>query len=562
IKPQIDPNMIKNWIQLCETLHGESCMPKPVIKTSENPSGLKILRVIDVEEFRIVDATPGTRYLALSYVWGEVVPSVRLENGNYPQLTSKGGIRDIRHQLPTTINDTIDFVASIGERYLWIDNLCLIQDDEDDMLLGIAKMDLVYQGAIMTVIAAYGTHANAGLPGLRSETRYAKQVVEEVAPGLKMAISKGVYDILTQAPYHSRGWTMQEFVLSHRTLIFAADCARFLCRKNCWSEETIYDQFPTVAIPIEALHSGNLTEFILDNDPHPLESYSSFLFHYSTRNLTKESDTIYATTGVLHHIAGQIDSGLLEGIPTVAFDACMLFWDPFQAVSQRIGRRLGFPSWSWAGWHGMKITFGNYVAANTDSGDFREWLRTMTYVVWYKRVPKSNKPELVWDLELQEKFGKKIYEREPDPELDGLPTAPSERVSRTVLGHDYTLLHFWAYTVCFSALEPPDGQDWSLIYKILGVHDIECGGIKIDDPKLLPTLEIPYEAVIVSKVSRYNDLFNDKVEVDKPIYWILLIEWVGPERVIAERRGIGYVFLDCLEYMLEPGKVWKEIVLA
>jgi len=65
----------------------------------------------------------------------------------------------------------MDLVSAIGERYLWVDSLCLIQDDPADMKNGIDHMDLVYEGAIMTIIAAIGNHINAGLPGLHPGTR-------------------------------------------------------------------------------------------------------------------------------------------------------------------------------------------------------------------------------------------------------------------------------------------------------------------------------------------------------------------------------------------------------
>ena len=92
-----------------------------------------------------------------------------------------------------------------------------------------------------------------------------------------------------------------------------------------------------------------------------------------------------------------------------------------------------------------------------------------------------------------------------------------------------------------------------------------CGGILINDPKLLEGVEGPYECILLSKAAKYGNLFGSPMQNifeefnDKPIWWVMLIAWDGP---VAERRGLGFIYEDCLEYMTPAGKVWKEILLA
>jgi hypothetical protein len=207
IHPQIDPGLIKKWLRLCEYHHELTCTPKPeIIETPKNQSGLKVLRVIDTQEQCIVEAAPGCRYIALSYLWGQV-STVRLLRSNKMQLTTKGGLIGFRRDLPKTISDAIDLVSAVGERYLWVDSLCLLQDDAADMRDGISKMDLVYQGSILTIVAACGVDANAGLPGLHPGSRKVSQLVEEVKPGIKMTITNAMYDLLGSSRHSTRGWT-------------------------------------------------------------------------------------------------------------------------------------------------------------------------------------------------------------------------------------------------------------------------------------------------------------------------------------------------------------------
>ena len=61
----------------------------------------------------------------------------------------------------------MDLVRQLGERYLWVDALCLIQDDAIDVQLGATVMDCIYGRATFTVAAAGGTNAGSGLDTFR-----------------------------------------------------------------------------------------------------------------------------------------------------------------------------------------------------------------------------------------------------------------------------------------------------------------------------------------------------------------------------------------------------------
>jgi hypothetical protein len=211
VSAQINPARFARWLSLCEEFHPHTCSPEPCVTVaSGNPSGLRVLRVIDVLDKCVVELPPGDGYVALSYLWGKA-PMLRLLKSNKKRLMTKGGLTDpsLDPPLPKTIADSIEVVDLMGQRYIWADCLCLIQDDGDDMADGISKMDLVYRGARVTIIAATGSDANAGLPGLRPGSRPGMQYVEEVKPGVKMALVDGLFDLFKyfQGSYQTRGWT-------------------------------------------------------------------------------------------------------------------------------------------------------------------------------------------------------------------------------------------------------------------------------------------------------------------------------------------------------------------
>ena len=55
-------------------------------------------------------------------------------------------------------------------------------------------MSSVYRNASLVIIAASGTDANSGLPGVRRDTRSVSQYVESITPGLQLIAVDGVSD--------------------------------------------------------------------------------------------------------------------------------------------------------------------------------------------------------------------------------------------------------------------------------------------------------------------------------------------------------------------------------
>jgi hypothetical protein len=65
------------------------------------------------------------------------------------------------------------------KRYLWVDSLCLVQDDPEDIGLGTEVMDIIYELSDLTIIAAGDVDASARLAGLRESSRTLTQVVRD-----------------------------------------------------------------------------------------------------------------------------------------------------------------------------------------------------------------------------------------------------------------------------------------------------------------------------------------------------------------------------------------------
>jgi Heterokaryon incompatibility protein (HET) len=90
------------------------------------------------------------KYAALSHCWG-VEPLLRLTKSTV--RNAQGEIEFQRYELPKSFQDAERVSRGLGIHYLWIDSLCIVQDDELDWEREAAKMGSIYEGAYITIAA-------------------------------------------------------------------------------------------------------------------------------------------------------------------------------------------------------------------------------------------------------------------------------------------------------------------------------------------------------------------------------------------------------------------------
>lgn len=251
---QLDLQWVRRWINKCEVDHGEACRRADVDSSQKSET----IRFIDVKRKCIATLQDvylsECRYVALSYVWGGPQRE-RLELSNIETLAQPGSLN---RQLPQTIEDAILLTESLGITYLWVDALCIVQDDDADKKIQIGSMGQIYGFAHLTVVVASGSNVHSGLPGLRLGTRSLNQ--EEVVvlpststdaagnsiPGLSLMttldpLSNPNEHYMERMPWNSRGWTMQERVLSRRVLVFMPEQVYWICRETTYCEEAYFE---------------------------------------------------------------------------------------------------------------------------------------------------------------------------------------------------------------------------------------------------------------------------------------------------------------------------------
>lgn len=131
------------WLEACQEQHPACTIEEAALLPSrllDLGTGKRVDEV-HLREFRNVDRDH-IRYMTLSHCWGK---EEFLTTTKSTLLERKTGI--LVSQLPKTFQDAIEITHGLGTRYLWIDSLCIIQDDISDWEFESAKMASIYSGS-------------------------------------------------------------------------------------------------------------------------------------------------------------------------------------------------------------------------------------------------------------------------------------------------------------------------------------------------------------------------------------------------------------------------------
>ncbi|KAG6362294.1 hypothetical protein INS49_010524 [Diaporthe citri] len=156
----IDINLAKDWICHCERNHTATCGIQTLPST-------QLSWMVDTKDLCLVPAVEGTRYVALSYVWGHT--EMLKSTTDTLRILQEAGALGARTGLkvPNVVQNAIALVPRLGERYLWVDSLCIMQDDRECLDRHIRHMASIYEAALFTIVAADGSDANYGILGIR-----------------------------------------------------------------------------------------------------------------------------------------------------------------------------------------------------------------------------------------------------------------------------------------------------------------------------------------------------------------------------------------------------------
>ncbi|KAI3316514.1 HET-domain-containing protein [Xylariaceae sp. AK1471] len=331
---KIDFALVRTWINNCIDDHGSQCSPKEVTSRNEFE-----LLVIDVEHMRLVKMTSCSRYVALSYVWGKT-KTLSTTKDNLAALQEEGAIERHRNHLPRVISDAINLVRGIGEKFLWVDALCIIQDDNNYKNEYIPRMDRIFGQALLTIVALTTSPGpDTGLPGVVAGSRPMLQIVADLGSLQLVNRLPSISSVQQRTVWGKRGWTFQEAILAHRKLYVSEHQVYWQCDRVSRSEDHV-----------QGHEHRSAFEGVTDDLETQFRLYASLVLKYSSRELTYHSDSLNAFAGILSKMTVIFGWTFASALPENILPFALL-WVPQASIERRPIDCLS-PSWCWSAWSG------------------------------------------------------------------------------------------------------------------------------------------------------------------------------------------------------------------
>jgi hypothetical protein len=156
---------------------------------------------------------------------------------------TEGSLKDgveIR-MLDVTIRDAIKISRGLEIQYLWVDALCIFQDDESDWLKQSSQMSHIYGNSTVT-IATVDTDAVTQSFLKPRDTQYVEVTWKACDPHDETEKGGNLQQVFVShswparhdqqiGPWSKRGWTMQEGLLPNRMLLYSSQQVAWKCRQ-------------------------------------------------------------------------------------------------------------------------------------------------------------------------------------------------------------------------------------------------------------------------------------------------------------------------------------------
>lgn len=220
-------------------------------------------------------------------------------------------------QLPATLADAVAVTRSLGIKYLWIDAICIAQDDDADKTKEIKEMGNIYKNARVTIAAASARSVHNGflhrniptdvpLPILRQEGGYNTLWVRK----LPVTLPDELLD--------SRGWALQEYLLSPRVLYYGSRDIFWKCQEDLFvpvvPTQEIYetDDFSQTQVRLPATVFDIASDHVTNVDNFWIWVQAA----YSVRDLRLFDDRFRALGGIAEFI---------RELPNVSVHMCFAY---------------------------------------------------------------------------------------------------------------------------------------------------------------------------------------------------------------------------------------------
>ncbi len=224
--------------------------------------------------------------------------------------------------LPPLYRDAFKICHNLHIPFLWIDSLCIVQDDKKDWEVESSHMSDYYHDSYITIAADMCKDPNVSLLTYRDEAFLPRNFTVWSRKGVPWSVRTREHgtSTLLDGPLRSRAWVFQEHVLSRRILHFTSRQIIWECNTTIHSEDSEMDQ-ELIRPEVEGLRLNTLLH---NFDNNPFATWSQIVFVYTCRKLTYSTDKLPALSGVASRFQRLTGFSYLAGLwkETLEFDLC------------------------------------------------------------------------------------------------------------------------------------------------------------------------------------------------------------------------------------------------
>jgi len=304
-------------------------------------------------------------YCTLSHCWG----TYRHAQVSKASLASFAVGIPVEALHSNTFQHAITITRQLGVRYLWIDSLCIVQDDHEDWIRESALMSKVYSRSLCTIAAAHAIDGREGcfsqrdplvvFPVLVPSPFQASNSCRPRRPLFAIHCEKmnSIYESQVRSgPLYTRGWVVQERLISPRTLFFGKEQVVWHCKSHFACEAFPYGE-DYVPLERDARKSVHRELVRIEGDRvELLQQWSAVVRTYTSSKLTTPGDKLVALQALATLFQNHTKDQYLAGLWLNPDLVWQLLWsiEPGSTQGQRPSdSSYRAPSWSWASVDGM-----------------------------------------------------------------------------------------------------------------------------------------------------------------------------------------------------------------
>lgn len=350
--------LARSWFRECYSSHSE-CQQN---ETSYMPTRLiEIIRRGESWCLGLRETKKGKKapYAALSYCWG----------GDQPLKTTRKRLPSWQDAipyniLPKTVQDAVVMSNELGIPFLWIDSLCVVQDDPADMAREISQMPRIYDNASVTIAASRARSVGEGFLQTRKITDSPNLVFELPYRGSNgesgSVILFRVIDMEGGEPLDNRAWALQERHLSSRVLEYGTRQTRWNCPhvtdqpgySDGWTIEAEYSTtrrkplYYNTLSPDTAKTTDWSSAMGLFGRGDLIDVWHSLINAYTHHDLAIANDRILAISGIAEKYGNLFRDDYLAGLWRSEFPSQLLWNSICTGTRHRRPQVFQGPSWS------------------------------------------------------------------------------------------------------------------------------------------------------------------------------------------------------------------------